>query len=248
MSLFDTIMDAGEGASDNLQTESNASSGGPETSEQASWWWDDKTPGTGERPEWLPAKYKSAADAARAFKELEKKLGAAPSEYDWSKGKSWVDTDYLPFQELADFAKSKHVTQDVMDKMLETVGDYLDEFSVDYSEERAALGDNAEDRLRVLNNWAKSNFSEDAYHALTSSMRTADAVKAIEEIRLKMIENNTTIPTGNESPQGMQSLEDIQTEMTNNLEKYKNDPAYRKEIQAKISMASKDSRYVDKHY
>src|SRR5690606_12592008 len=92
------------------------------------WYWDENTPGNGARPGWLPEKYKSAADVAKAYSELEKRLGQAPNEYDFSKGESWIEADYEPFQQMADFAKQHHVPQAVMDKMLETVGLYLDEF------------------------------------------------------------------------------------------------------------------------
>lgn len=252
MGLFDTIMgEVEEGAkpNDNNNVDPNTSNGAESpTANEPTWWWDKATPGQGERPDWLPEKYKSAEDTARAFKELEKRLGGAPEQYDWSKGSGWVDPDYQPFHDMAAFAKSKHVPQEVMDNMLDTVGKYLDEFNINYDEEKAALGENAEERLRVLNNWAKSNFSEDTYRSLTSNLRTADAVKAIEEMRTKMIESNTTIPTGNEVSQPTYTMEEIQKEMTDNIETYKKDPAFRKQIQQKISAIANQTAYVDKNY
>ncbi len=247
MSLFDTIMGEVDNASNNVDV--NASEPGSNNeSVEPSWWWDKNTPGTGERPDWLPEKYKSAEDTARAFKELEKRLGSAPEQYDWTKGENWIDPEYEPFKDMAAFAKSKHVPQEVMDNMLDTVGKYLDEFNIDYNEEKAALGENAADRLNVLNNWAKANFSEETYRALTDNMRTAPAVKAIEEMRAKMIENNTTIPTGNETAAPTYALEDVQQELKDNLQKYKDDPQYRKHIQTKFAQVSSQSKFVDKTY
>jgi hypothetical protein len=138
---------------------------------------------------------------------------------------------------MAEYAKSKHVPQDVMDNMLESVGTYLDEFNTDYAEERKALGDNAEERLNKVDNWAKSNFSEETYNAVIGSLRTAKDVQAIEEIRNKMIDNTTTIPTGNEVAQSVPTVAEIQQEMVANYAKYKSDPAYREEIKAKIARA-----------
>jgi hypothetical protein len=204
---------------------------------EPTWWWDKETPGSGDRPEWLPQKYKSAEDTAKAFKELEKHLGSAPEKYDWSKGESWIDSDYKPFQEMAEFAKSKHVTQEVMDNMLETVGSYLDEFNTDYAAEKKALGDNADSRLNVVDNWAKSNFTEETYDALIGNLRTAKDVQAIEEIRAKMVDNMTTIPSGNEVAEDRPTVKDIQTEMVTNYERYKKDPKYRDEIKNKIARA-----------
>jgi len=201
------------------------------------------------RPDWLPEKYKTPEDLAKAYGELEKRLGTAPKEYDFSAGESWIDSEYEPFNEMADFAKSKHVPQDVMDKMLSTVGKYLDEFKTDMTEERAKLGDNAKERLEVLNNWAKANFSEAAFAGLTENMKTADSIVALEEVRAKMLNSETRIPTGNEdvTDSGL-SLESVQQELTDNIDKYKSDPVYRKQIQQKIASVSKDGDFVDKHY
>ncbi len=105
---------------------------GTQQTQEPAWWLDDNTPGVGERPDWLPAQFKKASDVAKSYAELQKRFGEAPSEYSWEAGKGWVEPDYEPFQELAQYAKSKRVPQDVMDKMLSSVGKYLDEFGVDY--------------------------------------------------------------------------------------------------------------------
>lgn len=256
MSLFNTIMaEVEDGAKQQAPVEgenipdATGQSAGETAAEPPKWWLDDDTPGSGDRPVWLPEKYKSASDVAKAYKELEKKFGTAPEKYDWSKGAGWAEPEYEHFQELESYAKSKHVPQDVFDKMLESVGTYLNEFKVDYTEEKAKLGDNVAERLNVLNNWAKSNFSEDTYHALTANMKTADAVKAIEEMRTKMIENNTTIPTGNEATaHSGATLESVQQELTDNIVKYQNDASYRKAITAKLEAVANQSHYVDKAY
>lgn len=218
-----------------------------EAAPEPSWWWDEGIPGTGEKPEWYSDKYKSVAEKARAHSELEKRLGSAPNEYDLSKGEKWIEPDYVPFQEMLDLAKSKHVSQEVMDKMLDSVGRYLDEFSPNYAEEKTKLGEKAEERLQTIDNWAKANFSKETYEALTDNLRTADAVKAIEEVRNKMNSSATTIPNANsDSNTTAPTMQEIQSEMNNNLAKYKTDPAYRAQLQAKMEMAAKSSGYSDK--
>jgi hypothetical protein len=226
-----------EGLRDDITSEPPVSDGGEQSAPEPTWWWDKDTPGDGERPEWLPGKYKSVEDTAKAFKELEKRLGSAPDKYDWSKGSGWIDEAYEPLQEMAEFAKSNHVPQAVFDKMLESVGTYLDEFNTDYEAEKAALGENAESRLKTVDNWAKANFSEDAYGSIIGNLRTAGDVKAIEEIRAKMIDNNTKIPTGNEVAEAPLDMEAVQTELNANIKKYETDKAYRAEIEAKIRKA-----------
>jgi gas vesicle protein len=204
--------------------------------DQPNWWIEDGIPGVGERPEWLPEKYKTAKALSDAYKSLEQKLGQAPDKYDWESGKDWLDPDYEPFQEMAELARTNHVPQPVMDKMLESVGKYLKEFQNDYTEERQKLGENAGERLTQLENWVKANFTESSYVALTNSLKTAESIQALEELRDKMINNNTTIPTGNEqSNVTSESIEDIEHEIASNLDKYKTDNKYRSELQQRIA-------------
>jgi hypothetical protein len=220
-------------------TPENSGSTAPESGatggETPGWFWDDNTPGVGERPQFLPEKYKSVADVAKAYKELESRLGTAPKEYDFSKGEAWIEPDYEPFQEMAEFARSKHVPQEVMDKFLDTVGTYLDEFRTDMGEEKAKLGEKATERLQVLNNWAKSNLSEKSFNALTMGMRTADQIEALEELRGKMLANNTMVPGGNVAAgSGGLTIEEYRSELNANYAKFKTDPAFRKEMERKL--------------
>lgn len=238
MSLFDNLMDAPKPEDAPSTTEEASAQPNPDAPAEPGWWLDDNIPGQGDRPQWLPDKYKKVSDVAKAYGELQKRLGVAPEKYDFKTAESWLDPDYEPIIELAEYAKSKHVTQDVLDKMLSTVGKYLDEFKVDYEEEKKLLGDNAKERLQTLNNWAKANLSEDSYFALTSNMRSADSVKAIEELRQKMIDNNTTIPTGKEDlGEPPLSISDIEQEMAQNLTKYQTDARYRAELSRKFELA-----------
>ncbi len=225
-----SLLDEGTTTTPDTTTENSG-----ETPTGTNWSWDDNTPGQGERPDWLQPKFKSVAEAAKSFNELEKLKGSAPKEYDFSKGESWMESDYEPFQEMADYARSKHVPQDVMDKMLESVGLYLDEFRTDISEEKAKLGEKATERLQILNNWAKSNLSEKSFIALAAGMRSADQIEALEEIRNKMLNNNTMVPGGNTSvASGGVTLEEYRSELNANYTKYKTDPAYRKEMERKL--------------
>lgn len=215
--------------------------------ETPAWYIDEGVPGVGQRPVWLNEKFKTAADLGKSYLELEKKVGVAPDDYDFTKSK-YLDPDYVPFQELKQIAKDKRVPQEVMDKMLESVDKYMDEFSIDYSEEVKKLGDNAKDRLATLNNWAKANLSNESFEALTSNLRNAESIKALEELRTKMMSSTPQVPNGNDgSVHNSASLEDIKLELSNNLPKYKTDPAYRKDIQARLEVASKNAPgYVDK--
>ena len=61
-------------------------------SDAPSWFIDEGRAGVGERPSWLSDKFKTAADMAKSYSELEKKFGTAPEEYDFSKAR-FIDPD-----------------------------------------------------------------------------------------------------------------------------------------------------------
>ena len=218
------------------------------TDEQApTWFIDEGIPGVGDRPTWLPDKYKTVADLAKSNAELERKLGTTPEEYDFSKAK-FIDPDYVPFQEFNKFAKEKRVPKEVMDKLNDTLNKYVDEFSTDRTEEMKKLGDNAEERVKTLDNWAKANLSKDSYEALTNKMTNAESIKALEELRGKMMSNTPQVPAGNNGAvHNSATLEDIKLELSNNLQKYKTDTAYRKDISARLEVAAKNTPgFIDK--
>ncbi len=211
-----------------------------------SWFLDEGRPGMGERPDWLDSKFKTAADLAKSYRELEKKVGTPPDEYDLSKSK-FLDGDYEPIQDFLKLAKDKRVPKDVVDKMVESIDKYMDEFSIDYVEETKKLGDNASERLTVLDNWAQANLSKESYEALTNNLKTANAIKALEELRSKMMSNTTLVPNGNDaSANNVATLDELRAELSNNLSKYKTDPKYREELSKRIALASKNSNFIDK--
>lgn len=198
------------------------------------------------RPDWLPEKFKAPEDMVKSYNSLEQRMGSAPKEYDMSKSESWLDPSYEGFSDMMALAKEKGVSQEVMDSMLEKTGEYIHSFSGSMEKEREKLGEKADERIEVINNWAKANLSEDSFYALTESMNTAAAVTALEELRSKVLDNNTQVPNGNISPEASKdSLEDIQSEMNSNIERYKTDRAYRSEILAKMERLQHGG-YIDK--
>ena len=217
-----------------------------EQNQEPKWFIDEGIPGVGERPSWLPDKYKTVADLAKSNAELEKRYGTVPDKYDFDKSR-FLDPDYVPFQELQAAAKDKRVPQEFIDKMIESIDKYVDEFRTDTAEELKKLGDNARERVTVLDNWAKANLSKEAYEGLTSSLSNAESIKALEELRGKMMSNTTQVPNDNGGVQGTASLEDIKLELQNNLQKYKTDDNYRKDIQKRLEVAAKNAPgFVDK--
>jgi hypothetical protein len=219
--------------------------------EEAKWYIDSDTPGEGERPDWLPEKFKTVRDAVESHGQLEKKLGAVPDDYDFGDFKDVFDKDHEAFKSLASFSKEKRVPQEVFTKVLESISDYGKSFLPDTDAEKAKIGDDADRRIEILGDWAESNLTENSAKVLKSMVgdyATADSVLAMEEIRNKIMEKNPKVPSGSDAGGGaeQESIESLQDEMSRNLDKYTNDSKYRSNLQRRIEKVAKVSPYVDK--
>ena len=218
-----------------------------------SWLIDDGIPGVGDRPEWLPEKFKTVKDAMGSLSQLEKKMGTASVDsYDFGEYKETFDSEHEAFKELGDFFKEKRISQDVFDKTLKTIDKYGSSFLPDFEAEKASLGEGADRRIEILGNWMDSNLSKDAANALkplTQEYGTATAIKALEEIRGKLMENNPSIPNGASTDGAEQeTVEQLTAELEDpaNFKKYKEDSKYRDSYSARVTKASQSSNYIDK--
>lgn len=219
---------------------------------EPSWFIDEGIPGPGERPSWMPEKYKSVKQAMDARAELEKKLGSAPvGDYDFGEFKEAFN-DHDAFKELASFAKEKRVPQEVFTKMLETVNNYGQSFLPNADAEKAKIGPDADRRIEVLGNWMDSNLSEGTATLLKGMVGdyvTADSVKALEEIRSKYMQGKPTIPNGSTGDGAeIETVEQLQKELQDpgNLKKFQEDSAYQSDWRRRVERASSNSKYVDK--
>ncbi len=198
------------------------------------WFIEDGIGGSGDRPEWLPEKFKTVADMAKSYKSLEERVAKAPDNYDFSKSK-FLDGEHAAFKDLQTFAKERRVPAEVMDKMVSSVDTYMSQFDVDKNAEMAKLGENGKERVSTLTNWAKAHLEEPHFNALFSDLNKADSILALESLRKKFMSDTTKIPTGGDVGAAGETAEELQSERTNNLEKYKTDIKYRKEFDARFA-------------
>jgi len=168
---------------------------------ESSWLWGEDVPGTGDAPEWFnSAKYKSIADQAKAYPELEKKFGSftgAPDEYevpeadvfakdiDLPEGVDFnLDKDDPLLKNFSEKAKEMGINQEGFNAL---VGLYIQQQAADYAatmtnvaDQKAQLGENADERLSNINRWARANMDDEMYGRLSESLTTAAAVEAVE--------------------------------------------------------------------
>ena len=141
--------------------------------------------GTGQAPDWYKAdKYKSVADQAKAYTELEKRFGGfkgAPKDgYQPPEG---IEPDDALFAELKTFAEETNMSQDAFDRawdLLQAQSEAVEEVSLET--EMAKLGDNATGRIKHVEQFMKNNLDPDTYERLRYAVNSAESVELVEAL------------------------------------------------------------------
>lgn len=214
---------------------------GNNVTEEPKWWLSKEVPMQGAAPEWMPSQFKSVEALATSYKELQKRFGTAPDSYDLTKGGGWANPEYQGFKELVDMGHKFRVPAEFMDKMLDSVGSYIDSHAFNPESVVTALGEGASERLDILENWGNANFGEDVFAALTENINTTEGVLALEKIREMMMNNQTVIPTDNSNTNSKPAtVSSLQVEMKENLSRYESDAAYRADLMRRFDVASQN--------
>lgn len=174
----------------------------------------DGIKGVGDQPEWYKAdKYKSVAEQAKAYTELEKKFGGftgAPKDgYSVIEG---VESDDALWQELVSFGEKTNMSQSAMNdawELLSAQDQAAEEVSMEV--ELQKLGNNGVERVKVVEQYMKNNLDGDTYERLRYAVNSAEAVELIEALVKSTAPAKLPID-GYIEPGGL-TWEDIESEM-----------------------------------
>jgi len=174
----------------------------------------DGIKGTGEMPEWYKAdKYKSVAEQARAYTELEKKFGGftgAPKD-----GYEMLDDVYEGdelWSELVDFGQRQNMSQAALNEawgLLTAQEEALEQVNLEM--ELEALGERGPERIKTVEQFLKNNLDADTYEEVRYAVNSATSIQLVEALI------NATSPAplpidGNVTSGGL-TWEDIEAEM-----------------------------------
>ena len=209
-----------------------------------------------ERPEWLPEKFESASDSAKAYSELESRMGSQESpeseevteDVDASDREALTMDDIRPFSE--EFAEKGELGEESYQKLdelgfpRELVDNYIQGMAA-YSQQQstqmmAAVG--GEESYNQMTDWASKNLSEaeiNPYNAIMDSGDPSQIDIAVRGMHARFKANDTepsliqgdTVNVNN----GFNSTAEVTAAI--NDPRYRKDPAYRKEVQQKIQMS-----------
>lgn len=216
-----------------------ADAGSPPVMTSNDWYYDNDIKGNGNRPEFLKEKYKTVADQAKAYVEVEKKLGAfkgAPEQYDLSL-EGYPDLKFSQddpmFKDFLEGAKKNGVSQEYVTELLSTYAQALTANIPDPDAELQKLGPNGKQDLQILSQWANNTFSPSEVNIFNNMLTTADAVRFFEKVR-----SMTTEPPVAQPSSSSVTRETVdQVKQLVNDPRYDKDPTFRDEVRMRMANA-----------
>ena len=174
----------------------------------------DGIKGSGDTPDWYKGdKYKSVAEQAKAYTELEKKFGGfAGAPKDGYSGPEGIEGDDALLQELTEFATKTNMSQEAFGdawELLSAQGQAVEQVSQE--QEIASLGDNAQERIKNVEGYLKNNLDADVYEEVRSLVTDARSIKLVEHMVRATAPARLPID-GGDHPSGM-TWADVESEM-----------------------------------
>ena len=212
-----------------------------EPSDSPNFYWAENVAGEGDKPEFLLDKYGSVADQAKAYPELQKKLGGftgAPESYALPDDVSDDDAEYV--KALVEAAADSNMNQETFDRIMEIGEGILSaKEEMDRDVEIEKLGENAEGRLQAVAQFLQNNLG-DKYDELQFAVNNADVVMLLEEV-IKATAP-AKLPTAATESAGKVTQADIDSAVAKkdaegNV-RYYTDEAYRNQVQDMMKRVS----------
>ncbi len=218
----------------------------------------------GERPEWLPEKFKSPEDLSKAYSELEKKFTQSRQESNQNDNdanepteevstedaRQTVENAGLDFDKIQSEFNQNNTLSEETYKEMESKG--IPKAMVDsYIEGQKSLGEQylkeiyefagGENTYQEMSQWASENLSEseiDAFNKSVTSKNQSEARLAIDGM-MSRYRTNGGVEPNLVSGKASASVESYQSwrQVTKDMAnpEYQKDPAFRESVQKKLS-------------
>lgn len=224
---------------DDSSNPSGSSEGGGE------WFWAEGVKGEGPRPDYLPEKYKTVEEAAKARSELEKKLGGftgAPEEYEVEH--LGLDPDQHLLKEIMNVGKEINMSQEGLDKLVGRVLDAQEaEESKSLEEEVSKLGDEGSQIMRQYKYFADNHLKPEENEVVKNWIKSADDLKVFAAMTKGIY--SKPLPTENSTHlhNHHDTVEALDKEIADNIKRFETDETYRKNLRERRKWAmDKQSR------
>lgn len=233
------LVDVAQEGQEAPEPDSDAEPNGDYQSTQ--WQWMDGVNGDGDKPEWLQERYKSVADQAKAYNELEKKMGefrGAP------KDGYKLDIEGLPkddplISHFSETFKELNLTQQGFERVVQEFMQLQNQQAeLNGKAELEKLGPNGKQIVNEVINQVNNTFNDDVAKTIQGMMITANDVKAVQA--MLSLKPSTNSPTHNQMQQTIQreTVKEIDNEKLVNWDRYQEDVNYRNALQRRRNAAA----------
>lgn len=204
--------------------------------------------GAGERPTWFKAdKYKSVADQAAAYPDLEKRFGSfvgAPKDgkYDIAIPAEIgleLDGEHPLLGTFQKWGAENHLSQKGFTELMGMLAQYEAQNMVDMDAVKKDLGEKADDRIGAVAQWGKANLDAEGYSLLrqaTAGPNAAAVFKVLESVIGKTRQVALPKPGSDvlsAQPQGLQAIQAEHSKRgADGKLLYDTDPKHRARIEA----------------
>ncbi len=215
-----------------------------DSAEPSPWYLAEGVVGQGDKPEYLQDKFTSVATQAKAYAELETRMGAhkgAPAEYDLKfieKSGVTMDPNQPHLQNFLKGAKELHGNQEIVELAVNCFLDYSKTLIPNPEKELADLGEEGIENLNTMRQWAINTLPPDEAAAICYASTSAPYVRAVTKWRHSS--QPSVVPTDSKMvpvQQQVGTVGQLRQEMTDNYEKYCGNPTYRKDHDKRMAVA-----------
>ena len=210
-----------------------------------------------DRPDWLPEKFQSPEDMAKAYNELQSKLGEGSKEKD-SSAKEKAEPNQTVMQEIIDSATNEFIESGELSekslKALEEQGLARNLVEAYVAGQRALMENQVnqvkatvggEENYNAMAEWASEHLDQselDAFNEVVESGSINQAQMAVRGLYSQFASAGGKAPNliqGNTSGSAVKPFNSAAQVTEAMLDpRYKNDPAYRKTVEDRLAVTS----------
>lgn len=208
------------------------------------------TPAPEERPGWLPEKFKSPADLAKAYSELEKRF-STPAEKSKAEPQADAGTqgglnieayskEYAETGQLSDESIIKLVASGIPEPVIRNYLDGLSAITDRQSQQIYSIA-GSEEKYAQMMEWASENLEEsevDAFNQIMEQGSQSSMQMAVRGLQARFVQSNgpkgTLIQGETSGPSGgsFRSVAEVTAAMKD--PRYYKDPAYRRDVENRL--------------
>lgn len=200
------------------------------------------------RAEWLPEKFESAEDLAKAYNELESKLGSTDvqevSELATAEQLQEFSNNYAQNGELSEEdyqgLSNMGISRDVVDSYIQG------QMAIQDAEVQTIYGEvGGEKAYGDMMQWASQNLSPEEVAVYDEAVQSGEQIKVMSAVRGLKARHSQTVGnapklvkgnTSGNATNAYDSLDQMKRDMQNPL--YRTDPAFRKQVEQKLAVSN----------